>query len=368
MERKTVLHFLPASGGDFFWLRYGTDESAANLIIDTGMRKDYLCLKRIMEEIEADHQVLDALILTHIDDDHIGGFFRWLKTANDYPPIKTICFNTGDEKKPVFNAACALERGFKSQDKTAMGDYGVATAHSILEFLADKHLDARLAGQIVIGSPTMQLPFGATIRFISPSSQTMQGFIENWEKEARASQQDYAANTFDWENLDDMRHEREAPDQSVSNGASLAFLFDYEETHIAFLGDAFADVCVEGLKNLGYSEVNPYQASLIKLSHHGSARNLSDDLLKILSGNSFLMSSSSSKLSRTQKRTVAKLLVSRRKITVYTNFSLPNGFLSNRDRSIYIDTGKLQILFVDGAAIPVTNGLYLKRNVRHERA
>ena len=46
-------------------------------------------------------------------------------------------------------------------------------------------------------------------------------------------------------------------DASLSNGASIAFLFQFEKIRIAFLGDAHPSVCVDGLLKLGYSSQKP---------------------------------------------------------------------------------------------------------------
>ena len=347
MERNNVLHFLPASGGDFFWMQYGAEASPANVIIDTGLQNNWPALNGIMRQIKEGHQRVDALLLTHIDDDHIGGFFQWLKTNPDIDLIKRIWFNTekGLAKKlqaEKFTKPDSRLQASSNANENHSRDYSAASASSMLDLL-NKMAFVELKTDTLSGDTVDDLPYGATIRFISPSSETALGFINYWSG-ATALPKDYAAESQALEDLSVLQSYSEPSDTSPTNGSSLAFLFDVGETHIAFLGDAFANVCVEGLKRFGYAESNPYTASMIKLSHHGSARNLSDDLLQYIAGEKFLLSSSSARISRTQKITIAKLLNFREHVSVYTNFSVPKSFFTKSDQIDYCDTKRLEVI------------------------
>ena len=348
MEQNSILHFLPASGGDFFWLQYGGEDSTANIIVDTGLPSNCPSLIKIMRQLKERHQCVDALILTHIDDDHIGGFFRWLKTNPDIDLIKRIWFNTekGLANKLQEESSSKPDSQLQASSNVTdiqSKDYSVATASSILDLL-NKMSFKGLKNNTLSGDTVIDLPYGATIRFISPSSETALGFRTHWTESAAALPQDYAAKSQVLEDISVLQSYREPPDTSPTNGSSLAFLFDVGETHIAFLGDAFANVCIEGLKRFGYSKSNPYTASMIKLSHHGSARNLSDDLLQYIAGEKFLLSSSSARISRTQKITIAKLLNFREHVSVYTNFSVPKSFFTKSDQIDYCDTKRLEVI------------------------
>ncbi len=135
--------------------------------------------------------------------------------------------------------------------------------------------------------------------------------------------------------------QKEPPDSSVSNGASLAFLFDFADTHLVFLGDAHADVCAEGLWMLGYTPARPYFADLVKLSHHGSACNLSDELLALLDCERFLISTAPGKYKKSQKAAMAQLLRLRETVELYFNCSCPDHMFSFHDREEYLQTGRL---------------------------
>ena len=77
----------------------------------------------------------------------------------------------------------------------------------------------------------------------------------------------------------------------------------------------------------------------MKLPHHGSIRNLSDDLLSKLEADVFLICADGT--SHPNKQTVAKLLQRYDRITIYSNYSWwLNGFLNAEDMK-FIQNGQL---------------------------
>ena len=321
----------------------------ANLIVDSGYQRNYRDLKGIMQIIKDTGQQVDGIILTHIDDDHIGGITRWLRNEFIAPPINKIIFNTsgglisrllGDSDA---REASEFPRSFEDELRFLGSgtEYSAQTAISLYDLMLKNGLTDKLICDSLTGT-LLELPFGATLSFIIPSIESAKEFVMNWNRMVNEPGVDYGASQL-VPSLDSLMEKNIPADSSPTNGGSLAFLFDYEDIHLAFLGDAHADVCENGLRAWGYSEEKPYQATVIKLSHHGSAANLSAGLLELLSGNTFIMSSSEKKLSITQKTTIAHLLKHREQVTVYTNFTEPSWFFTDEDRRKYIGTGKLTL-------------------------
>ncbi len=182
------------------------------------------------------------------------------------------------------------------------------------------------------------------MRFISPSEKTALASLKLWRTAEKKTVVNYGGagkNDGPWDDLDTLMGKKEPADSSVSNGTSLAFLFDFADAHLAFLGDAHADVCAEGLRALGYTPERPYPADLVKLSHHGSACNLSEELLVLLDCQRFLVSTASGKYRKTQKAAIAQLLHFRETVELYFNCSCPSRIFSSRDREEYLQTGRL---------------------------
>ena len=107
------INFLKAFNGDSFWISFLENESPRNIIIDGGTGNTYKSssnvkgdLFKIIEKIREDKQFIDLLVLTHFDDDHIGGILRWLNKDKEAPKlIKKVWFNSGKEIAKKFEIA-----------------------------------------------------------------------------------------------------------------------------------------------------------------------------------------------------------------------------------------------------------------------
>lgn len=327
------VHFLPAQGGDFIWLKYGSTMKQ-NLIIDSGFSSCKNDFVSVMDWIRKDGGIVEAIILTHTDKDHISGFLNWLRDDPfDPPPVQRIIFNTGRGTERVIKYPPALypEDGFLAREAT--GKYSVGQGKTLLEWIDQRGLSPRLIDYTTMTSPPILLDSGAILQFISPSHEELERMAKLWQPEADSPVQ-YGASEPCYEDLDELMAELSAQDTSISNGASLAFLFEFAGNRLAFLGDAHPDVCLRGLGGLGYSARRPCYADLIKLSHHGSPRNLTQELLRTLPSQHFLLSTSERAPIRPQKVTIARILKCLGKASIYRNCRA-GYLLTQADRAKY---------------------------------
>ena len=67
--------------GDAFHLRYkGESGKPCNILLDMGHSRTYtMVLKGIISSLIKDSEKIDALFLSHIHDDHIGGARKFIK-------------------------------------------------------------------------------------------------------------------------------------------------------------------------------------------------------------------------------------------------------------------------------------------------
>lgn len=79
------------------------------------------------------------------------------------------------------------------------------------------------------------------------------------------------------------------PDESVTNGSSIAFVFEVEGRRVLFLGDGWAEDAGAALLKLGDSG-RPLRFDAIKISHHGSLRNTSPGLLEVIDAPRYFIS------------------------------------------------------------------------------
>ena len=76
-----------AGKGDCVRLRFAETH---NIFIDTGVTRFAHSFKRICDQIIAAGETLDAIILTHVDDDHIGGILANLRFSTYKCPFHEV--------------------------------------------------------------------------------------------------------------------------------------------------------------------------------------------------------------------------------------------------------------------------------------
>lgn len=344
------VHFLPAKGGDFFWLCYGNENHWSHILIDSGYKECARDYAAVMRRIHSAGESVEAIFLTHMDNDHIGGFLEWLLQRNlVIPHIKRIFFNNGRDIQRHLNIFFPSPPEDSVLGHIPAEKYGASSAVHILGALEAQGLSSVLRGCTICSPEPVHLSQGAELRFISPSVSMLKRFAAGWEEELQKKQKEtpkYGAVPRCRDNLHALMNEPFVPDRSISNGASLAFLFEFEGKRLAFLGDAWAEECLDGLGTLGYSRERPCQASLVKLSHHGSHRNFPEELAQTLRAPCFLLSTKPLSRVKGQKITIARLLKQGQSVTVILNCPSSKDFLTPDDHERYVRTRRLRLLLV----------------------
>ena len=108
-------------------------------------------------------------------------------------------------------------------------------------------------------------------------------------------------------------------DTSKSNGASIAFVLEYKNKKLLFLGDSHEDIIMKGLKR--YKENGKtLKFDIVKVSHHGSIKNNFKWIEDIVVDN-YLISTNGEKHNHPSKEVIAKILkVNKLKKTLYFNY------------------------------------------------
>jgi beta-lactamase superfamily II metal-dependent hydrolase len=111
-----------------------------------------------------------------------------------------------------------------------------------------------------------------------------------------------------------------ATDNSVANGSSIAFVFEYDGVRCLLTGDGVAPVLSEGLSRFA-AESGSLPFDLVKLPHHGSRANLDEQLLALMPSDRFLISTNGARY-RHPDRTAIDLLLERSKLPpkLYFNY------------------------------------------------
>lgn len=373
------IFLLPAYEGDCILIRYGEVNGVKhNILVDGGVYVNNKDVAAIIEYAYSNNEKIDILI-THIDGDHIQGFISGLsmvESAKLKACISTIYFNNHRDIVKNLKLSEVSDKGAGDIIRVPVyddGGYSISEAKTLLEILKDKGIENKIDGFVTMGR-NIEIA-GAILNIISPSEKELKKLAIEWEKELELEDRivtGYAAENPNQIDIDELMNIRfPTADSSIFNRASIGFLFNYKDVRIAFLGDASAPVLCKGLKSCGINDLIKVDA--IKLSHHGSGRNISKKLLSLLETNIYMLSTNGDALKKKQslpwKITISKILQNRIKERVYllNNYSwwetcYYNRFFTERDKENYINTGKLCLCNVYEQKYTVKKGLRIYGN------
>lgn len=333
-----VIKFLKAFNGDSVWISFLENEIQRNIIIDGGVGKTYKDSKnvkgefhKIIEEIKNKDQVIDILVLSHFDDDHIGGVLKWLNADKDASNlIRKVWFNSGKEIATEFKSEENLDLDIEILE--AENDFHTSSKQGIKfeKYLRNNNL---WEGEIIKQDSEYSI-FGIKFKILSPNNDKLEKLLRLYKKE-----KDYftSGGVFDFQSsLKDFIDEENQSsfkfkeDQSVANGSSIAFIMEYDKKSFLFLADAHPSIVIQGLNMFGYNKDKPLYAELMKVSHHGSMYNTNKELLDIVKTDNYLISSNATKHGLPNKRTIARIIKNNPKAIIHFNYDLSDKvFLEN---------------------------------------
>lgn len=289
------ISILRVAQGDCIWIRW-KDESIHNLIVDSGPARTKAMFRHLVQdEIISKGECIDLLVLTHIDDDHIRGFLYYLAdhgTEMIKNKFQEIWFNTG--------IRCL----------SSLQSPNSATALSCkLNSLGIHYCDHIVKGRsFTLGD--------VKLKVICPDDESVE-IVDQ-----RIVQQHMALHAAPQNGSlsDILANDHFSEDTSDTNKASIAMILTYKgKYNIALLGDAHDENIQEGL-----SEFFSGQAmDMVKLSHHGSSYNLSNELIDMLASREFILSTSHEMDIVTLARLYQKTLDTHKSMMIYSNYSQP---------------------------------------------
>jgi len=259
LREKLEITFLPVGDGDCALVQF--DAGRFNVLIDAGPSKPQHAVSRTLQHLNrlVPHKVIDLAVVTHHDDDHIGGFLSLLQQDSGWT-IQEMLFNSprtighllnpGAPQKISARHGHQLSELKSSTNRTVLktGDrFPFFEQKAELVFLAPTEADLRQHGASVTALP----PSPQKIRVRSPFHSAEQ-----------------------WALMPDVFKS----DGSYSNLLSLAFVLRFGRQSWLFLGDAWPSTIVAGLDAV-YGAERPH-FELVKVSHHGSQGNTTAELVR----------------------------------------------------------------------------------------
>lgn len=346
------VNFLEANHGDCILISFEYEGSTKNILIDSGVSKTYEYkignrlkngnLKNEITKLEEKNQFVDLLIITHVDDDHIGGILKYF-ASNDYNSnlIKKVWFNSGKLINEHF------QENFENQNEQELNEFNT-TNTSIKQGVTfeSKIESSNTWDRKLIKSDLEELTeLGVKFKILSPNEKKLKKLLHKWEKESPSSltsgENDYNKSIEELIENDEFRE-----DSSVHNGSSIAFILEILDKKMLFLGDAHPSTIIEKLIDYGVSEANKLKVDFVKLSHHASKANTSYELLRLIDCKKFVVLTDGSFHGLPNKATFSRIFNLNDDSELYFNYShLIDEIFSAEEKTNYIlkDTKELII-------------------------
>ena len=284
------LFFLPAQYGDAFFLHCQKGHEEGWMVVDGGPVK--LRPKSVfLQEVEKLPRI-DLMVLTHHDDDHIEGIRAYVnqhKADNPFP-VKTMWVN------------CARHIDI-AQGGSLTAKHASSLADTLVEIQKNQEIEWK--EYVTDNMDTSEITF-ADIDVLSPSKEILERYIIEYEKKAGVLQPKALPLTAKQEeddlsvSLKDLALRpkiklSENNYQVLANMASIAFILRCDDMSVLMLGDSFPQQIEGSLAARVYSKENKLKVDFVKVSHHGSRHNISNELLDMIDCQNYLISTDGGK-------------------------------------------------------------------------
>lgn len=302
------VRMLPAANGDSLIIQYGKAGQVHRVLIDGGTPGTWPRLKAALEELPAAERKFELLVVTHVDDDHIGGALKVLEEGVENFVVDEYWFNGYRHLKEVEEFGPVQGERLTTQ----------LLAH------ADQW-NASFGGKAVVvpddgDLPIVTLPGGMKLTLLSPTRQKLIDLIPKWEAECKKAHLDpqlpdaegdtpEGLEIFGAIDVDALAAQAFKEDPSEANGSSIAFIAEFNHRKVLFGADAHPTVLAESIARLPGSKVKVHA---FKLPHHGSKKNLSPDLIDLVDTKRYLFSTNGAKHKHPDRQTIARILTAQK--------------------------------------------------------
>lgn len=304
------IEMLPAREGDALWIRYGDPDAPRQILIDGGRAGTYTQIKQRFAELPEDQRTFELFVITHVDRDHIEGALKLLEDPDLALAFNEIWFN-----------------GYDHLHNVALETFGAVQGERLTTAILRRKARWNTSfggGPVKVdddGSlPSRTLAGGMTLTVLSPDTGKLEKLIDKWEHECREAglepgiearleeAADEGLEPFGGRpNIETLAGHPLDPDKTLPNGSSIALLAEYGGVRVLLGADAHLDRLITSLDALSV-DGQPVELDAFKLSHHGSAGNLSQALLERIRCPRYLISTNGSYFKHPTAEAIARLL------------------------------------------------------------
>lgn len=313
-----TLEMLPAEHGDCLWIEYGRENTRHRMIVDGGPDGSTLLLDRINSEIGGTRRRLriELLVITHVDDDHIGGVLHLLRNLPANVVFGDIWFNAYKHLAPSDRLG-----GAQGEFLSGLLDGNAALPWN-LAWGSRKGDGAVVLNREPEALPCKRLRGGMKLTLLSPTPEKLESLVPDWQKSCLRARLLPGGGGEPEQQPDRMgRRDHWPPDvgalartepgrDTAANGSSIAFLAEYGGRSLLLSGDAHHDTLANSIERLCRERKGaPLAIDAFKIPHHGSANNISNRLLKLLACRQYLISTSGKQFAHPDFAALSRIIV-----------------------------------------------------------
>ena len=313
------VEMLPALHGDCLFVEYGDATRTRRLLIDGGPIGAYGALQDRMEALPAGDRRFELIVLSHVDTDHIDGLVRLFANPKPWPfVVKDVWFNGWRHLEQAHGLLGGKQ-----------GEYFSALLSRRLE---DGIWNGAFDGDAVVvrddeALPERMLAGNMKLTLLSPTVPKLAKMRNAWRKdigdaiepgdldaawELLAKQKRYLPGQGllgSTPGLDALLAKQSLPDNAAANGSSIAFLAEFAGKSCLFLADAHADAVCASLKRLlAQRGLERLAVDAVKVSHHGSKGNTTDELMSLIESPRFLFSTNGAQFGHPDQEAVRRVI------------------------------------------------------------
>ena len=291
-----VIEILQAGTGDSIWVSH----NKKNIVIDGG--KSTAAIRARYDKMPQD-EMIDLLVVTHIDSDHIAGIIalvKHMKEIGETHRLKQVWFN------------------FPKKEET--DEYSVSEGNELTSLLLgidglcwNNNTSELLGSTIKVGDIKLHVlapDYDVADEYKPKDPDELGVRLDDWHIDLRTL----------IDNIDD-----ENIDEGGPNSQSIIILAECDGKKFLLPGDSTPKELYDALRS--YNEANgaPSELDFMKLPHHGSTRNVTKNILDEVTCSNFIISTKKNKKYYfPNKETIAKLIRYRERadkaINVYFNY------------------------------------------------
>lgn len=327
------VEMLPALHGDCLLVEYGDAKRTRRLLVDGGPIGAYGALESRLDALPAGDRRFELIVLSHVDTDHVDGLVRLFANPKPWPfVVKDVWFNGW--------------RHLEQAHGLLGGRQGEYFSALLARRLDDGSWNGAFGGDAVVVRddaplPERSLPGGMKLTLLSPTPSKLDNMRDAWCKDVGtaidpgdleaawdllAKQKRYLPGEGllgTTPQLDALLASQSRPDNAAANGSSIALLAEFGGKRCLLLADAHADVVSASLRRLLEARgLERLEVDAVKVAHHGSKGNTSDELMDLLECRIFLFSTNGAIFGHPDREAVQRVIgrSTRTQPTLYFNY------------------------------------------------